>query len=203
MSFKPADFLIGIVELLAFIVPGVIVFTTLPKIISWNIPEIFRIVDNPNVSILGWLNLIFVSYILGHFIHHISALILNPLYKKFYLSAKRKKHAAFVNKAEQAIGTMIPEHIDILRVAEAFVKTQQPTLIPELEKHEANAKLFRALTILLLYLCFYPDSSIWFKIALILMSILSFSKFSNQRWTQRLVVYEYFTILTALKPPVA
>lgn len=94
MTLKPGDFLFGLIEFLAFIVPGMILFASLPEVLSWDAPSYFKIINNPAITPLGWVAFLVVSYIYGHFIHHISAITLNPFYKHTYY---RKKEAIIVN----------------------------------------------------------------------------------------------------------
>src|SRR5688500_17695405 len=156
MNFKPGDFLFGIVDFLAFIVPGMILLLTVPQMTSWEVPKTFDIANGGTVTALGWISFILIAYILGHFIHHISALILNEIYERTYFRLKRKKHLRFVDSVEKSVQQIIPLHLDLVRVAEAYIRCEQPSLIPELEKHQAIAMLFRALSLLCLYLCFHP-----------------------------------------------
>ncbi|MFT3793092.1 hypothetical protein [Flavobacterium sp.] len=195
MTVKPNDFFFGLVEFLAFIVPGMLLFATLPKIVYAEVPDYLTIIGNDQISSFGWVCFVLLSYIYGHFIHHISALLLNPVYNKTVFARKKKKHLHFIEDAEKSIAKELPEHTDILRIADAYLRSKQPSLVSELEKYEANSKLFRSLCLLCVYLCFYPNLEMAGKITLIVLSLLCFSKFANQRWTHRLVVYEYFMIL--------
>ncbi len=84
MTLKPGDFLFGLIEFLAFIVPGMILFASLPEVLSWDAPCYFKIINNPAINPLGWVAFLVVSYFYGHLIHHISAIPLNPFYKHTY-----------------------------------------------------------------------------------------------------------------------
>lgn len=195
MTFKPGDFFFGLFELLAYIVPGMILFATLPEVLRWNAPQYLNILNNSQVTTVGWVVFILVSYIFGHFIHHISALLLNPIYTATYYKKKKNKHNAFIMSTEHLIKKAMPNRLDLFSSAEAYISCKQPSLISELEKHSANSKLFRALSILCIYLCFYPQINWAGIVILIVLSFLSYSKFAHQRWCQRLLAYEYFSVL--------
>lgn len=195
MTVKPGDFFFGLVEFLAFIVPGMILFATIPEIIFPNIPDFLIIIKDKDVTPFGWVTFILLSYVYGHFIHHFCALLLNPVYKLTYFKKKKRKHALFFESVESSIKEEFPVHTDLLQTASAYVRIKQPILISELEKYEANSKLFRSLSLLSIYLCFYPNLSFIGKLCLITISFLCFSKFANQRWNHRIAVYEYFTII--------
>lgn len=90
MTVKPGDFLFGLMELLAFIVPGMILFASLPEVLCWNAPNYFEVVNNTAITPFGWIVFLIISYIYGHFIHHISAIILNPFYELTYYRIKKE-----------------------------------------------------------------------------------------------------------------
>lgn len=194
-NLKPGDFFFGLFEFLAYIVPGMILFATLPEVLRWKAPGFFLILNNSQVTAVGWVVFILVSYIFGHFIHHISALILNPVYNATYYKKKKSKHHAFIIRTEHLIREAMPNRMDLLSSAEAYISCKQPSLLSELEKRAANSKLFRALSILCIYLCFYPQMNLAGVLVLIVLSFLSYLKFVSQRWNQRLLTYEYFAVL--------
>lgn len=195
MNLKPGDFLFGIVDFLAFLVPGVIFLVTLPEVVGIVFPEQVggSAAESDTINVLLFIVL---SYVFGHFIHHLGALTLNPVYKYTYFKGKIKKHADFIQHAEKSIERMLPQHSNPVRAADGYIRCYQPSLIPELDKHEANSKLFRALALLCLYLCFYTHTLVPWQVPLLLMlSLLSYSRFANQRWKRQLLTYEFFTIL--------
>lgn len=198
MNVKPGDLFFGLMDFLSFIVPGFIFCTTLPAYTGWEVP-LFLNPMNENAGAFVWVCLFVASYVLGHFLHHLCAMILNPLYDKTYMRSKSAKHRTFIQAAELKIEEKLPFDKNHLKVAEAFLKMHNPSLIPDLEKHEANSKLFRSICMLSLYLCFYPGlfnpEKHWPTIgALFFISVMSFAKFANQRWTHRFLVYQYFLL---------
>ena len=193
MNLKPGDLFFGLMEFLAYIVPGFILCLTLPIYFKMDFPIDVN-VKIKNATVFSWFAFIMISYIMGHFIHHLCAITLNPLYKFTYLKYKLKKHKSFITLAEQSIKDNLPMHSDYLRISEAYLKLNRPLLVAEIEKYEANSKLFRSLTVLGLYLCFLPDLKLPAILLLLIVSILSFTKFANQRWTHRFAIYEYFLL---------
>lgn len=193
MNVKPVDLFFGLMEFLAFIVPGFILCITLPIYLNMEIPD-YLDVKSPTPTFFSWFAFFMISYIIGHFIHHICAMILNPLYKITYFKSKLREHQTFITLAENRIKEKLPMHSDYLKITEGYLKLNHPTLVPELEIYEANSKLFRSLSLLALYLCFYPNIPIITIPILVIVSILSFTKFANQRWTHHFVVYQYFLL---------
>lgn len=191
MNLKPGDLFFGLMEFLGFIVPGFILSVTLPTIINYPCLKSIDITGEKTTA-FSWFAFIMISYILGHFLHHICAMILNPIYEITYLKMKLKKHKSFITKCEEIINQKLPVKTDNLKAAEAYLRINNPSVLPELERHQANSKLFRSLCLLSVYLCFILG--ITAVIFLIVISILSFTKFANERWTHRFLVYQFFLI---------
>lgn len=191
MNLKPGDLFFGLMEFLAFIVPGFILSITLSAIVDHSCLKLIDVTGKESTA-FSWFAFIMISYILGHFIHHICAMILNPIYERTYLKIKLKEHRSFITKSEEVINEKLPVKTDCLKAAEAYLRINNPNVLPELERHEANSKLFRSLCLLSLYLCFILS---WTAVLfLIIISILSFTKFANQRWNHRCLVYQLFLI---------
>ena len=196
MNFKPSDLLFGIVDFLAFIVPGMILIMTIPIMFSIHLPGFSTLAELNELSKGNLVVFILLSYIFGHFLHFIAAKLLEYP-SVLYVKAKKgkEKYANFIRESEICIKKMIPGYEETDRVADAFVRLKNPQLIPELEKYLANSKLFRSLCLLCIYLCFYPGNTLWEIITLIICSILSFLRFANQKWKRLLVTYEFFILI--------
>lgn len=191
MNLKPGDLFFGLMEFLAFIVPGFILSFTLTTIFDYHCLKSIDITAE-KATTFSWFAFIIISYILGHFIHHICAMVLNPIYEKTYLKIKLKKHQAFITKCEEIINEKLPVKTDSLKAAEAYLRINNPNVLPELERHQANSKLFRSICLLSVYLCFILGFTA--VLFLIVISILSFTKFANERWNHRFLVYQLFLI---------
>jgi hypothetical protein len=190
-DLKPGDLFFGLMEFLAFIVPGFFLTVTLPKIIEYAPLKSIDITGEKTTT-FSWFAFVMISYILGHFLHHICAMILNPIYEVTYLKIKLKKHETFIVKSEEIIEEKLPLKTDSVKAAEAYLRINNPNVLPELERHEANSKLFRSICLLSIYLCFILELNA--TIFLIVISFLSFTKFANERWTHRYLIYQFFLI---------
>ena len=199
MNLKPTDLFFGLIEFLAFIIPGFILCATLPYYLDyylyWGIPHWLDITDE-NASAFVWIAFVMVSYIAGHFLHGICAFLFNPLYERTQKKYKLRKYKGFIDQAIQTVEDKLPLHSNHLKAAEAYLRVHQPSVIADVEKHEANSKLFRSLTFLSLYLCCYPRIEWITGLPLIAIAALSFMRFANQRWTYHFLVYEYFCIVS-------
>lgn len=107
MILKPSDLFLGLVDFLAFIVPGFFLCTTFPEIVDFNVPE-FLSLTSQKTTAFAWLSFIMISYISGHFIHHICAMTLNQIHEIVYLKSKVNKHETFILRTEEAIGEKLP-----------------------------------------------------------------------------------------------
>lgn len=196
---KPGDFFLGIIDFLAFIVPGMVLYITMPFLPYYTIPEIIQIdldADNSLIKIFIFMGL---SYIFGHFIHHIGALIFNPLYNIIFYKFKARKYSKFIEETEKQINLFLPHHKSLDRVADAYIRNRRPEFIPELERHEAISKMFRGICLLCIYILLFFQGNISpaQNISLILLLILSFLRFSNQRWRHLLLSYEFFSFIAS------
>gem|GEM_PF-6399945 len=193
MNVKPGDLFFGLVDFLAYIVPGSVFCLTFPAYFEFRKQAPID-VTCVSPTVFSWFVFILASYVAGHFIHHICAMVLNPLYSWTYERQKRKKYHDFIDVAERTIWEKIPLHANLLKIAEADLRLRHPALLPELERYLANAKFFRSLCVLCLYLCFYPGLEGSMIITLIILSAFAFAKYASQRWTYRFRTYEYFVL---------
>ena len=207
---KPSDLLFGIVDFLAFLVPGMIFTSSI--LINLEKPDNVWLEAFPSAVTLGF---ILLSYIFGHYIHFASATLFNGIYNRQFLPAKVKseKNAALIADAEEAIKRVVPSYTDAIRAATVYLKLHHPALVNDLDKYAANEKLFRSLALLSLYLSFYmpvfyhlnkiDSTRLAFIIpSLVVMVYLSYRRFANQRWQRLLFTYEAIAVLAGktLKP---
>jgi len=201
MGIKPNELFIGLVDFFAILVPGAILSFTFPKYIYANIaPDIICQPPPGSAGIWSakeWAIFFLVSYVIGHFIHFFGAVTLNPLYERTFYKRKIEKYGSFWATTEDLIKNLIPDHKSTIRVADAFIRTENPMLASELDRHEAASKLFRGLTLLLMALSIKSLIEVrgLARIIYLLLAFLSFWRFSNQRWKRNLLTYELFSIL--------
>lgn len=193
MNVKPGDLFFGLVDFLAYIVPGSVFCLTFPAYFG---SEKLAMIDVTCASptVFSWFVFILASYVAGHFVHHIGAMLLNPLYVRTYEAHKRKKYKDFIQATERLISEKVPLHDNLFKTAEAQLRFNHPTLVPELEKHLANAKFFRSLCVLCLYLCFYRTVTGIMIPFLVVLSCFAFLRYASQRWTYHFKMYEYLAL---------
>ncbi|WP_298316307.1 hypothetical protein [uncultured Aquimarina sp.] len=117
MNFKPSDFFIGIFDLFAILLPG-IVFVYL-----W-ISEIRAVFNFSNIETSDTILFLVMSYITGHFLLNISY-PLDLLYFQFH---------------EKSLGR------DRFYKAFSFIRMNNVSALQELERNTAHYKLFRSLS---------------------------------------------------------
>ena len=200
MNFKPGDLLFGIVDLFAFLVPGSILLITLPLVshIHLNYHCFLDDLSKYNISGINTALFILMSYIAGHFVHSVSALAFKKLCLVTYLKHRRNEYAYFIADAKQKLAIKFPVSSSPERMADAYIRQKQPSLIIDIEKHVATSKLFRSISLLCLYLCFYPKIG-WGILFLLLFSVLAFYRFAQQKWREELLTYEFVIILMQLE----
>jgi hypothetical protein len=114
-----------------------------------------------------------------------------------FYKRKVEKYGSFWAKTEDLTKNLIPDHNSAIRVADAFIRAENPMLASEVDRHEAASKLFRGLTLLLMALSIKSliegHGLAW--VVYLLLAFLSYWRFSNQRWKRNLLTYELFSIL--------
>ena len=81
MNFKPGDLLFGIIDLFAFLVPGSIFLITLPEVSRHAVDycPILENLEKYNIAGVNTALFILLSYLAGHFVHSVSAILFKKL----------------------------------------------------------------------------------------------------------------------------
>jgi hypothetical protein len=165
---KPSDFFVGVVDLFAVLLPGAALTLFLERALSQSklLTELLN--DLPG-GVARWAVFLVASYILGHFIFAVGSFFLDDLYdvsykkwferrKKVYdLRTEVKKHLkgwtrdGGNEKTRPQPVRALPEELidaDVFNLATSFVRVQSSPAAVEIDRAEADSKLFRSLTIL-------------------------------------------------------
>jgi hypothetical protein len=191
MNFKPGDFFFTVFEFFAILIPGAILGFYVLCQTHIAFPLGF---DQQLSTLKDGVIFIILSYIGGHFLHHLSAIFFNPIYKRTYYYFKSQKFNYLFQSVENDIRSYIPKYTEYLRMAEAFIKAENGTLAFEIDRNEAISKLFRGLA--LLFICFaFFQNNIQSVLLMIVLVFLSFWKFAKLRFQRELLINEFFYVL--------
>jgi hypothetical protein len=171
MNFKPGDFFFTVFEFFAILIPGAILGFYVLCQTHIAFPLGF---DQQLSTLKDGVIFIILSYIGGHFLHHLSAIFFNPIYKRTYYYFKSQKFNYLFQSVENDIRSYIPKYTEYLRMAEAFIKAENGTL----------------------FICFaFFQNNIQSVLLMIVLVFLSFWKFAKLRFQRELLINEFFYVL--------
>jgi hypothetical protein len=147
MNQKPNDLLLSVIEFFGILIPGAVLaflhgnFLLGPLGLSM---ESMQKLDTSG----DWVLAFFVSIVLGHLLHSLS----DPLdtLAGCYLSARTQRYLEAVRPCSE-LPAEVPENPkNLFYSAFSFIRIHSPVAVSELERHAADYKLFRSLTLLFL-----------------------------------------------------
>jgi hypothetical protein len=221
MENKPADFFLGIVNFFAVLVPGaVLAFFGMDLALNFLSQHPYILGSSVKAiqgELRGWVIFIFASYILGQFVFLVGS-PLDLVYDKVRLLSKciQKRFDLWCpgcigrkwieNDQMYLCATAIKqknvncsqgEGPNTFQWAKAAIELGHPAAAVELHRYEADQKLFRSLTIVLLVLCaifVYQAASAEPLLYLLPLIGLSFWRYVNQRRKSQDTAYTYLIV---------
>lgn len=200
MSYKPSDFYVKIIDVLAILLPGAML--SFMAIDASKIYVFGPILPEIQGESQGWIAFIFSSYLMGNFTYVLGR-SLNYIYDRTYRKHKRKRGDKLKEFAETIKKSQLgdaDEIINTFRWATASLRIRSDAAISEVDRVEAVSKFFRSITVVLFITCIYVTyKDIWIAIipCLVLM-LLSFWRYMEQRWRRTVLTYEFFIVTTKI-----
>jgi hypothetical protein len=199
VSFKPADFFLGVMEFFAILMPGVLLTFLL---LSWRTP-LFGDLLPPLPGTAGkWIAFLVVSYVLGHLLHHVGGVLDTAIYDKLYVNMWKRKcgEERLLTRAKelkkQALGND-NQMVNTFSWAAAYVRTHNGAAGNELERGGADSKFFRSLSLvsLVALAAFALEFSLLATVGALLLLAFSLWRFCILRWKNTQLTYQYFIML--------
>lgn len=197
---KPADFLIGLLEFFAVLLPGTIA--------TWLVVQYLPVqAQNAFVSwareptTLQWVLSALTSYGLGQFVFMGGSKLDSTVYDPW---RKRTKSGPgdVTYKAADALRKKLTTQLSggrfsTFKWARAYVGIHSPEARLEIERTEANSKLFRSLVVIaaVLVLHFLLEGSITYGIAAAVVCWLSLARYCEARWNAMELTYATAVII--------
>jgi hypothetical protein len=191
MSYNPADFIVGIMDFFSVLLPGALL-TFLAR--DYALANVFgRMIPALHSPVESWAAFALSSYLLGQFVFLVSATFMDHLYDKTYLRYKRRKGDKLFAKARGIQGDA-KELAGTLKWANSFVRLRSAEAGRELDRLEATSKFFRsvALVIGLFIVALAAKGESVPALVCVALALLSFWRFSDQRWKFCELTYLYF-----------
>lgn len=175
---KPSDFFIDIVDFFSILLPGALVTYVVRALFYRNLFGEGRLLPVPQNEMQGWIVFLLVSYVIGHMLFAIGAVILDKyLYDKFLRRLVTKNfdlayHAATAIRDECLasdlwIGRLVSENylraddakkiyaqkkrevINTFKWGQYYLAVKDPESVVASKRFEASSKFFRSLVVAL------------------------------------------------------
>lgn len=201
MSFKPADFFLGVMEFFAILMPGALLTFLL---LSWRAPMVGDVLPRLPGTAGKWIAFLVVSYVLGHLLHHVGGVLDKAIYDELYVKRHKRKRGKekLLTRAEelkeQALGDNNEMIENTFSWAAAYVRTRSGAAANELDRGGADSKFFRSLSLvsLVALVLFALKSSLLATGVAFLLFAFSLLRFCVLRWKNTQLTYQYFIMLT-------
>lgn len=196
MSYNPSDFLVGIMDFFSVLLPGALL-TFLAR--DYALANVFgRMIPALHSPVESWAAFGLSSYLLGQFVFLLSATFMDHLYDKTYLPYKRRKGDKLFAKAKDIQGDS-RELAGPLKWSNSFVRLRSVEAGRELDRLEATSKFFRslALVVVLFIITLAAKGKSVPALLCVVLALLSFWRFSDQRWKFCELTYLYFVQMNA------
>jgi hypothetical protein len=206
---KPGDFLIGVLDFFAILLPG--------SIATWLVtrympsPDLFGLLSfgsakaQPETFTL-WIAFLLSSYVLGHFVF-MAGSRLDSSYDRWRSRAKpssRDKTFQAANAARKRLTPSLGESdFTTLKWTKAYIQLHAQHARTEIDRLEADSKFFRSFVVvsILMTLHFLLKERLpGLAIASVALGAMAYSRYCEQRWKMTELSYGTAVILDATKP---
>jgi len=213
VGYKPADFFVGVIDVFAVLLPGALLaFVTKDMALAY----VFGTILPPVRGVAqGWIAFIFASYLLGHFIFLVGSFLDRTVYDP-YRERFLTRDSDLVYERAKEIKVRHVEDTDEAEVVNTFkwakihAQILSPSGLVEINRLEADSKFFRSLIVVLFLIALilvYEAAFLAHGTALIgsaaclLLMVLSFLRYADQRFKSTQLAYAYLIALDTLNRP--
>jgi hypothetical protein len=201
MDFKPGDFLVGLIDFFAVLLPGAILaFAFKQEIMA----RVFNdsVFPAPDDQASRWAVFILGSYLLGHFVFWMGGLLDGSLYRWYQKRFLNKpgnhayEHAREI-KTSQINHDSRVEVVNTFQWSKAVVQLLYPAAAGEIHRFEATSKFFRSLIVVLILICvrFLSRCALTEFYVCLGVAAISFIIYADQRNKSTNLAYAYLIAL--------
>lgn len=202
---KPTDFLLGVLDFFAVLLPGALATWLVAQ---YAPPEIARYLDlgaagdEPREPV-RWAVFLLASYMLGHFVFMAGAK-LDGSYDRWRRRAHPIETDLVYTAADNLRKELTPEitgaKFSTLKWSKSYIQIHCPAARIEIDRLEATSKFFRGLVVIAAVLAAHfliRGSALPLAAASAIMGVLSFNRYCDQRWKSTELSYGTALILHA------
>lgn len=207
---KPADFLLGLLDFFAVLLPGAVAVWVALQYVDRD-PRLVTLAGKPLPDGALWAAYLFASYILGHVVFMIGS-NLDPAYDAWRRRAKPKGSDRTFLAADalrkRINPALVESEFSTLKWAKSYIQIHNPGARVEIDRFEATSKFFRSFVVIAVVLTAHfllAEHRPALALAALLLAILSYRRFFDQRWKATELSYATVCILEATRtgPPAA
>lgn len=199
---KPGDFLLGVLDFFAILLPG----SLMSWLLTQYLPAELVLPFGPGKSdpIVNATALLLSSYLFGHLVFMVSA-NLDSVYDSWRTRTKpttRDKAFQAATELKNAVNqNLIEADFSTLKWAKIYVQLKAPNVRVEIDRFEADSKFFRSLVVVSTAFAAHfllREQSPAMGVAVIVVGVLSFFRFVEQRWKMTELTYAAAVVAAAV-----
>jgi len=200
---KPADFLLGVLDFFAILLPGAIATWLLAQHLrpSWQ-PFFDLTSGSSEPTSVRWVVFLLGAYMLGHFVF-MAGSELDTVYDHWRRRTKPTSSDRTYQAAKQVHETLTPtlvgRQFSTLKWAKSYVQIRSPAARVEIDRIEADSKFFRSLVVVAVAgaVHFLWRADAWAMLGAIALGALSLFRYRDQRWKLTELSYATAVIIHA------
>jgi hypothetical protein len=202
---KPSDFMLGLLDFFAVLLPGVIATWLVSHYLPDELSGALELPSGEHVSVVPFVVYLLVSYALGHFAFGIGSNLDGP-YDRWRKRSKRPEDDVAYRAAQQLRRRLTPsldgEGFSTFKWARSYVGIHSPQARIEIDRFEASSKFFRSLVVISVALALHfllgRHDPLMTAFSLFIL-VLSFWRFCDQRWKMTETTYAAAVIVHETK----
>jgi hypothetical protein len=206
---KPGDFLIGVLDFFAILLPGSIATWLATRYLPPG--AVFRQLSfasgraEPDAATL-WTAFVLSSYVLGHFVY-MAGSRLDASYDRWRRRAKPsssdRTYLAAESLRERLTPSLTEGEFTVLKWSKAFIGVQSPPARTEIDRLDADSKFFRSLVVVALACALHfliRESAPGLSVACLFLSAMAYKRYADRRWTMTELSYATAVIIGMTLP---
>jgi hypothetical protein len=206
---KPGDFLIGVLDFFAILLPGSMATWLVTRYLPPG--EMLRLLSfgpgnaAPDDATL-WAAFLLSSYVFGHFVF-LAGARLDTSYDRWRRRTKPtdsdRSYQAANDLRKRLTPSLTEAQFSTLKWAKAFIQLQGPAARTEIDRLEADSKFFRSLVVVSVAIGLHfllRERAPGLGLGCFAVSFMAYRRYIDQRWKMTELSYSTVVILDATRP---
>lgn len=201
---KPGDFFVGVQDFFAVLLPGFLAMWLLSHYVPHDYSQLI-LEAKVEPTLVQWVVAALGSYVLGNFVF-MAGSRLDPLYDRWRTRNKPTDSDRTFAAADALRQTLTPPlaggEFTVLKWTKSYIQIHCPGALVEIERFEATSKFFRSMVVVsvALFVHFFLQGSIEAAVLMLILGLLSYERFRDQRWKATELSYGRAVIVHETQP---